>query len=471
MCFTGRNFSEKYEVGVKVLLVPSSGYLCHRDIFYSRMTNFAHAESIVSFTTPDDSFLTAAALDDSSLLSALSSSPGALIAARSTLSTTDTLDELECSFRKRFSFDWTVAKARPLRKVAVVAGCPMFGVETGSFGSRGPLEAVETLGLSMTVLDSPGHWLAGDAYSHLRHDFISIDLTINSELPYRIASSLRSRDIDGIVTFSPGLIVATAKAAHMLNLPSESLRALLRTHKHEDTAARPSGYKSQTVQLYYTQPEPGFLPDVSWTYCENHDCWMSGSKHALTTCDRSGRTCHLDASRNILPCIAGLDVPITDFQEIELVCLLWKRDLLSCGTSEVLSKRCFVTAHHSSSDSEHAAECFETVSSGRHEQLTGKTRELVCKHLLELGFHSGVFCIRARALHPSFYLEPQSSQFHFGYAATSEPRLDIFAVEAQPPHLHCAFPSLDTHAVTFCALHILRCLGDFQRFIAFSDLL
>lgn len=78
-CFTSRDFLEDYEVAAKVLLAPSSGYLLHRDIFYSPMINIVRAESIVSSATPDDSFLTSAALDCSSLLSALSSSPGALI--------------------------------------------------------------------------------------------------------------------------------------------------------------------------------------------------------------------------------------------------------------------------------------------------------------------------------------------------------------------------------------------------------
>lgn len=203
------------------------------------MAGFAYAESIVNFTMPDNLFLRVAALDDTSLLSVLSSSPGALIATRPILSITEILVDLEYSFRERFSFDWTVVRKRPLGQVAVVAGYPMFGLEKGSFGSRGPLEAAETLGLSMTVIDSPGHWLAHDAFAHLRDGFIPVDLTIDSQLPHRIASSLRGRDIYGIVTFSPELVIATAQAAHILNLPSESLEALLRTHQHGDTAAQP----------------------------------------------------------------------------------------------------------------------------------------------------------------------------------------------------------------------------------------
>lgn len=356
-CFTGRDFFEDYEVAAKVLLAPSSGYLLHRDIFCSRVINIVRAESIVSFATPDDSFLTAAALDCSSLLAALSSSPGALIATRSALSTMNTLDELERRLRQSSSFNWTVAMERPLCRVAVVAACPMFGVEKGFFGSRGPLEAIETLGLSMIVLDSPGHWLGRDAYSHLRHVFISVDLTINPELPYRIASSLRGRDIDGIVTFTSELAMATAQAADILILPSESPKALLRAHQHRDRVVQSSNHKSQTLQLHHTQTGPGFPPDAPQTCSENHDHWRSGSKHSLAACDSSGKSYASGASDNFLPDNLDPGVPATEYQDVELVCLLWQTNLLSCGVSEVLSKRWSVTADQSRNDFDRAAEC------------------------------------------------------------------------------------------------------------------
>lgn len=76
-CFTGRVSYVNYEAKAKVLLVPSSGYLRHRDIFKTRMTGFAHVESIVSFDMPKNLLLMAAPLDNTSLLSALSLSPQA----------------------------------------------------------------------------------------------------------------------------------------------------------------------------------------------------------------------------------------------------------------------------------------------------------------------------------------------------------------------------------------------------------
>lgn len=207
------------------------------------------------------------------------------------------------------------------------------------------------------------------------------------------------------------------------------------------------------------------------TCSEHHDHWRLGPIHALATCDRLGGSCCSNAPRHILSCVTDPEVPDTDSLNVELVCLLWRSELLSCGISKILSKPWSVAANHSRSRSGRVAKGLGTISGGRHGRLNEETRKLVHKHLLELGFESGIFCIRIGILDASICFKLHTSTMNSGHMATSDPRPHIFAVEAQPPHLDCGFPSLDNHAVTFCALHILRCLGDYRRFTAFSGVL
>ncbi|GAB7336719.1 hypothetical protein MBLNU13_g10823t1 [Cladosporium sp. NU13] len=105
-----------------------------------------HIESIVDFAVPDDRFMMAASPEGISLLTAILSSPGALVARVSKETTSDILQELEIHLQRRFNFDWVLTNQSASRHVALIGSVPMFGAEKGSFGSRGPLEAAEVLG-------------------------------------------------------------------------------------------------------------------------------------------------------------------------------------------------------------------------------------------------------------------------------------------------------------------------------------
>lgn len=58
----------------------------------------------------------------------------------------------------------------------MVGGRPPFDLEKGSYGSQGSFNAAKALGMSIIVLDRPGHWLQDERYSHLRNEFLPIDM-------------------------------------------------------------------------------------------------------------------------------------------------------------------------------------------------------------------------------------------------------------------------------------------------------
>lgn len=110
----------------------------------------------------------------------------------------------------------------------------MYDVHGKTYGSQRFFEAAHALGVSLIVLDKRDHWLASETYTHLREEFIAIDLSARANLPSRISAALRGRAVDGIVTFTDKYVVATAEASEILGLHTEPVRIMRQTHhKHE----------------------------------------------------------------------------------------------------------------------------------------------------------------------------------------------------------------------------------------------
>jgi hypothetical protein len=183
------------------------------------------------------------------LLDLLRSSPGAFIAKQSTHTFHDSLCHLDVELNLRFSFQWLVPKKSMPRKLAVLGGRPAFDLARGSYGSKGPFEAAQALGISLIVLDKTGHWLEDDAYAYLRDEFIPIDTTSDATLPTDVANLLKDRNIDGVVTFSDEFVILTAKVAEILNLPSESVRAVLQAHYKDETRASVENPNVEVLRL------------------------------------------------------------------------------------------------------------------------------------------------------------------------------------------------------------------------------
>ena len=168
----------------------------------------------------------------STLLSLLRHSPGEIIARQSEESRSDSLELLQKELGMRLAFDWILPTKPTARRVAFVAGRPLNEPKRGIYWSH--FEAAQALGISIVVFDEPGHWLEGEEYAHLRGEFIAIDMSHVKELPRRLAEVLKGRHIDGIVTFTDDYVIATAEAAEILGLPTESVGALRQAHYKYD---------------------------------------------------------------------------------------------------------------------------------------------------------------------------------------------------------------------------------------------
>ncbi|CAI6333623.1 unnamed protein product [Periconia digitata] len=128
------------------------------------------------------------------------------------------LEHTERELLGRLSYPWLSTQPIPERRVALVRGRPNYRV------GRPVYSAAKALGVSLVIIDEDKHWLQADntQNNQLREAFLTIDMSEDQSLPYRIANAITTypATIDGIFTLSDNYLVAVARAAEIVGLPT-----------------------------------------------------------------------------------------------------------------------------------------------------------------------------------------------------------------------------------------------------------
>ncbi|KAF5683405.1 carnosine synthase 1 [Fusarium denticulatum] len=457
---------------IKVLKVPHDGYLCRRDILQLRMVHSDCVGSVIPLQVEDKPY-PVALQTEADLLSLLRSSPGALICTESIQSAhgLQVFDLVDRELNERLSFDWIIPDKPPSLTVAVVGGRPLFDSTTGGYGSEGPFDAARALGIAVIVLDRPGHFMEGPKYSHLRDDFIAVDMTSDDSLPQRLTAAVKSRQIDGIITFSDEYVIATAKIAEMLNLETEPVESIITAH-----------YKDATRKVLNTPNMESFRLE-SATDLDNEDIskTLESLKYPLVI-----KPCRGGASRGVKKvqnhhklreAIDQLESDgLTKYgilletyisgPEIDANIALWDGELMFAEITDDFP--CTADA----SDATIADNFGETVMVSPT-LLSQKEQELIKSSLhqtlLKLGFRNGVFHVEARVQNSSMRYQEIDGLVDLADTdspSPGDPEVYLIEVNARPPGLDCAFSTLHAYGVDLCALQLLQCLRDGDRFKA-----
>lgn len=467
----GRVFDGKIEVTAKVIIVPQDGFLCRSDILQLRMKHCELVDSIVPFLTPRGNFRKVNSKDHGDLLELMLSSPGALLLKPSSQPHQLALELLEKDIRDRLSFDWVLPNMPTTRSVAVVGGRPMFDVERQSYGSQGPFDAAGALNISVIVLDRPGHFMEGAAYAHLRDDFIAIDMNNEAELPNNIVGALKGRKIDGIITFSDEYVISTARAAELLNLPTEPVASILAAHYKDETRKILNCSKTQALRLENaTQLEDPFMREklnaLKYPLVVK-PCRGGASRGVKRARDLSSlHQAVLQMEKDGLAKHGILIETYVDGPEVDANIALWDGQLLfaeitddfpcqadaadatisdTFGETIMLSPSCLSTKEQ------------KAIASSLH------------KDLIQMGFRHGVFHVEARVQNSSMsYQNIDGIKDLADTCEDAQGSPDVFLIEvnARPPGLDCAFSTLYTFGVDLCGLQLLQCLNDGGRFAA-----
>ncbi|KAF5240656.1 hypothetical protein FANTH_9460 [Fusarium anthophilum] len=471
-CAEGSRPNRAIETLIKVLLVPRNGYLCRRDILQLRMVHSDCVGPVIPFPVEDRPY-PAPHGTETNLLRLLQFSPGALICKKSIQSANglQAFDLVDREVNERLSFDWILPDKPSALTVAVVGGRPLFDSTTGGYGSEGPFDAARALGIAVIVLDRPGHFMEGPKYSHLRDDFVAVDMTSDDSLPQRLTTAVKGHKIDGIITFSDEYVIATAKAAEMLNLETEPVESIITAH-----------YKDATRKVLNTPNMQSFrLKSATDLDNEEISKTLEAFKYPLVI-----KPCRGGASRGVkkvqshqrlreaidqlesdgLTKYGILLETYINGPEIDANIALWDGELMFAEITDDFP--CTADARNAT-----IADNFGETVMVSPTLLSQKEQKLIKSSLhqtlLKLGFRNGVFHVEARVQNSSMRYQEIDGLVDLTDAdgpSPGDPEVYLIEVNARPPGLDCAFSTLHAYGVDLCALQLLQCLRDGDRFKA-----
>ena len=188
---------------IRLVYLHTPGYLIRSDLLAQRLECCEGVERVESFTSPLHVVPSIAFQDvnPSQLPIVLSCAIGGLLVhGLEAGKFEDELLHLDNEFRNRFSFPWVQSNPVPCRRIAWVQGRENIGV------SRRAYEAARAMGVSLVMIDNPGHWLQDDhgPYAHLREAFIPVNIEVDQGFTQRIVKAIQGYKypVDGLMTIS-----------------------------------------------------------------------------------------------------------------------------------------------------------------------------------------------------------------------------------------------------------------------------
>ncbi|CRL26484.1 ATP-grasp fold [Penicillium camemberti] len=213
---------------VKLLLPLQSRYVAQSDFLDRRMVDCLDVAKVQGFVTPGQYIEGCAAktYHGMSLANLLPYCYGAIVVQNDSSSSVTTKSAaINDELVKRLSFSWLTTNPIPRKRLALVGAGSLAKVQ-------GYLLAAASLNIAMVVFDDSSHWLSDNAYSHLREEFVPLDMTVNVDMSDRIAAALKGyqhreeKGIDGLISVEEHLHTIIAHTATQLGLktsPPESV--------------------------------------------------------------------------------------------------------------------------------------------------------------------------------------------------------------------------------------------------------
>ncbi|KAJ7468252.1 ATP-grasp domain-containing protein [Mycena galericulata] len=464
---------------VKLILPVCDGFIVRGNFFERRLLECDLVERVEGFLSLDQRAQAPKVSSPESgtfhtLLS--SAAAGILLPMTAAYSAIQSFAILDTELASRLSLRWILPSPAPRRNVALVEGYSY--LQTGV----GFIQAVKDLNVSIIVLGTgepygPKHWLQYTENAPGFCDaFIPMDMTIDEDLPLRIATAVRGYTgfdhVDGILTGHDRYLVATAKAAVILGLPASPVGAHeIATDKYAMRRFEVESQRSDFQFLRFTGLEdikqkiaavddptviryPAIVKPVSGYLSE-------GVARVANDSELLASVARIDTKRHGHAVIVETYVDGPEFDANIVLC-----------EGEILFFE-LVDDFPSAGDKDGAGAegTFFETSEFTPSNLPATEREIVKsslhKTLLGLGFTWGLFHVEGR-------VKDSTMEFRVdeGGVVDLRPRLvprankpSCFLVEinARIPGLGCAMSTMHSYGVDFYAAHLLSCLRDEER--------
>ncbi|KAL8726387.1 MAG: hypothetical protein Q9166_006738 [cf. Caloplaca sp. 2 TL-2023] len=372
---------------------------------------------------------------------------------------------LDNEFKSRFSFPWLQADPIPCRRIAWVQGRENIGVSSRAY------EAARALGVSIVMIENPGHWLEDDhgPYAYLREAFVPVSIEVDEGFTQRIVDAVRDykHPVDGLMTISDVRLPGVAKACEMLGLPTSPYTAYrnagdkAKTRMLEDDAGEsitlPNAAELSSLldsderqQLVYPLV---VKPSLGW----NSDCVSKVlNQQELIEAVRRASDRHADAAS---PSVGIVIEPYIEGPEVDANLVLLDGQVVYFDIEDD-----FPTRGDAADAGVHDnfQETQVLLPSALPEDEVQLLYESLHRSILRQGFTSGVFHCEARVRHSTVHYRESSGILDIQEKkeqTTKEKSIYLHEINARPPgYLESVAVKL-THGVDYYALRILLCLG------------
>ncbi|KAG6008772.1 hypothetical protein E4U21_003970 [Claviceps maximensis] len=223
---------------VKLLLPLQSGYVVQSDFLERRMIDCPHVVKVKSFCAVGQR-IEGHAMEKYQSMSLSSLLPFCYGAVQvqihkdndhydsSRTVTASSSTAVDDELVNRISFPWLSSSPIHRKRLALVGASSLHKLQ-------GYLLAAASLNIGIVVFDDASHWIADDAYKHLREEFVAMDLQANESIVERIVQTLReyqqSKTEDtrliGLISMDEHLHTIVSKAAGQLNFHSSPPEAV-----------------------------------------------------------------------------------------------------------------------------------------------------------------------------------------------------------------------------------------------------
>lgn len=379
------------------------------------------------------------------------------------------LARLDHEFNNRFSFAWLQADPILRKRIVWVQGRENIGV------SRRAYEAAQALGVSIVMIDNPGHWLEDDhgPYAHFREAFLPVSIAVDHGFTQRIVDAVRGykHPVDGLMTISDVRLPGVAKACETLGLPTSLFVAYqnagdkARTRMLEPDAGESVTLANATELQSLLDSERGqqlafpliVKPSLGW----NSDCVSKvWDENELVKAVRRASERHADAAT---PSVGVVIEPYIDGPEVDANLVLLEGEVVYFDIEDDFPTR---------GDAPDAGmdDNFQETQVLLPSALPKDEVQLLCESLhrsiRRQGFTSGVFHCEARVRHSTMFYTPQDGILDM-QRKNEEPAkkrsIYLHEINARPPgYLESVAVKL-THGVDYYALNILLCIGSAER--------
>jgi glutathione synthase/RimK-type ligase-like ATP-grasp enzyme len=449
----------------KLILPHKHGYVAQADFLEQRLVDCPMARKIVDFYTPSKE-CDHIDLFHISGFDAITRYTVGIVQGTSHLDAWAGLESLERELHSRLSFPWLLDHPVDRQTLVLVGGCPNLQSYKGIY------QAANGLGVDIIVLNEQGHWLQNESMSNLRKDLWPVDMTIDSGLPERISRNVAAYAgrVDGLLTVYDIYVIATARAAEILGLPTESVDAYsiardkFRTRQMTEDAAgsmKISNIHQVKDKLKYQVTNPTYPLIVKPTDGYSSECVfrVSNESDLLFAVDRA-------LSRY------GGDVivePYVDGPEVDANFVLCDGEILFFEISDDLPSD---GDRSDASVLDNFAEHGMVYPSALPDDEITAIKSSLYSILLDMGFKTGAFHLEARMKNSSMEYENTNGVVDLSArnnAHRGNSRCFVLEVNARAPGFYTTFASKRTYGVDFFAQGVLAALGDHRRMRVLSQ--